>query len=111
MRVRMVSVPRCPSETIATSRALNRSQNLHAAIAFDTGYAAGNSNWACTQHDNALAGLIAINQRAFSGAISAGQKDGGAEGYEPLDPLPPGWGSNTRQYSRASWRPALAPAC
>ena len=86
MRVRMVSVPRCPSETIATSRALNRSQNLHAAIAFDTSYAPGNSNWACTQHDNALAGLIAINQRAFSGAISAGQKDSGAEGYRAPGP-------------------------
>ena len=111
MRVRMVSVPRCPSETIATSRALNRSQNLHAAIAFDTSYAAGNSNWACTQHDNALAGLIAINQRAFSGAISAGRRIAGQKDMSPWTPLPPGWGSNTRQYSRASWRPALAPAC
>jgi hypothetical protein len=56
-------------------RALNRSGDLRAAIAFDTSYAPGNSNWAFTQYDNALVGLIAINQRAFTGAISAGQQD------------------------------------
>jgi len=54
-------------------RALNRSGNLSGAIAFDTSYAHGNSNWAFTRYDNALSALIAINQRAFSGAISAGQ--------------------------------------
>jgi hypothetical protein len=56
-------------------RALNRGGDLRAAIAFDTSYAHGNSNWAFTQYDNALVGLIAINQRAFDGAISAGQQD------------------------------------
>jgi hypothetical protein len=56
-------------------RALNRGGNLRAAIAFDTSYAPGNSNWAFTQYDNALVALIAINQRAFTGAISAGQQD------------------------------------
>ena len=55
-------------------RALNRSGDLRAAIAFDTSYAPGNSNWAFTRYDNALVGLIAINQRAFTGAISAGQQ-------------------------------------
>jgi hypothetical protein len=30
---------------------------------------------AFTQYDNALVALIAINQRAFTGAISAGQQD------------------------------------
>ncbi|MGO9193962.1 MAG: hypothetical protein ACLP8X_36665 [Streptosporangiaceae bacterium] len=65
-------------------RALNRSGDLRAAIAFDTSYAPGNSNWAFTQYDNALAGLIAINQRAFTGAISAGQQDmNGWTGYIP----------------------------
>jgi hypothetical protein len=54
-------------------RALNRSGNLSGAIAFDTSYAHGNSNWAFTQYDNALVALIAINQRAFNGAIAAGQ--------------------------------------
>jgi hypothetical protein len=54
-------------------RALNRSGNLSGAIAFDTSYAHGNSNWAFTRYDNALAALIAINQRAFNGAIAAGQ--------------------------------------
>ena len=65
-------------------RALNRSGDLRAAIAFDTSYAPGNSNWAFTQYDNALVGLIAINQRAFTGAISAGQQDmNGWTGYIP----------------------------
>ncbi len=56
-------------------RALNRDGDLGGAIAFDTSYAPGNSNWAFTQYDNALVALIAINQRAFTGAISAGQQD------------------------------------
>ena len=65
-------------------RALNRSGDLRAAIAFDTSYAPGNSNWAFTQYDNALAGIIAINQRAFTGAINAGQQDmNGWTGYLP----------------------------
>ncbi len=65
-------------------RALNRSGDLRAAIAFDTSYAQGNSNWAFTQYDNALVALIAINQRAFDGAISAGQQDmNGWTGYIP----------------------------
>ena len=54
------------------------------AIAFDTSYAPGNSNWAFTQYDNALVALIAINQRAFTGAISAGQQD--ATGWTWLIP-------------------------
>jgi len=56
-------------------RTLNRVGDLPGAIAFDTSYAPGNSNWAFTQYDNALVALIAINQRAFTGAISAGQQD------------------------------------
>jgi hypothetical protein len=65
-------------------RALNRGGDLRAAIAFDTSYAPGNSNWAFTKYDNALAGLIAINQRAFTGAIGAGQQDmNGWTGYLP----------------------------
>jgi len=56
-------------------RSLNRAGNLRGAIAFDTSYAPGNSNWAFTQYDNALVALIAINQRAFTGAISAGRQD------------------------------------
>jgi hypothetical protein len=55
-------------------RALNRSGHLRSAIAFDTSYAHGNSNWAFTQYDNALVALIAINQRAFNEAIGAGQR-------------------------------------
>ena len=42
-------------------RALNRAGHLRAAIAFDTSYAHGNSNWAFTQYDNALLAVIAIN--------------------------------------------------
>jgi hypothetical protein len=56
-------------------RTLNRGGDLPGAIAFDTSYAPGNSNWAFTQYDNALVALIAINQRTFTGAISAGQQD------------------------------------
>jgi hypothetical protein len=56
-------------------RALNRSGDLQAAIAFDTSYAHGNSNWAFSQYDSALVALIAINQHAFNGAISAGQRE------------------------------------
>jgi hypothetical protein len=56
-------------------RALNRGGDLGGAIAFDTSYAQGNSNWAFAQYDNALTALIAINQRAFDGAVSAGQHD------------------------------------
>jgi hypothetical protein len=55
-------------------RVLNGSGNLSGAIAFDTSYAHGNSNWAFTQYDSALVALIGINQRAFNGAISAGQQ-------------------------------------
>jgi len=55
-------------------RVLNRSGNLSGAIGFDTSYAHGNSNWAFTQYDNALVALIAVNQRAFNGAITAGQR-------------------------------------
>jgi hypothetical protein len=56
-------------------RALNRDGNLRGAIAFDTSYARGNSNWAFTQYDDALTALIAINQHAFDQAISSGQRD------------------------------------
>jgi uncharacterized membrane protein len=65
-------------------RALNHSGDLRGAIAFDTSYARGNSNWAFTQYDHALATLIAINQRAFNGAISAGQR--GINGWTGLIP-------------------------
>lgn len=65
-------------------RALNHSGNLRGAIEFDTSYAHGNSNWAFTQYDNALAALIAINQRAFNGAISTGQQ--GVNGWTGLIP-------------------------
>jgi hypothetical protein len=65
-------------------RVLNRSGNLSGAIAFDTSYAHGNSNWAFTRYDNALSALIAINQRGFNRAISAGQ--GGLSGW--TGPIP-----------------------
>jgi hypothetical protein len=55
-------------------RALNARGDLSTAIAFDTSFAPGNSNWAFTQYDNALVAVIAINQRAFSEAIQAGQQ-------------------------------------
>jgi hypothetical protein len=65
-------------------RALNHSGNLGAAIAFDTSYARGNSNWAFEQYDNALVSVIAINQHAFNTAIEAGWR--GVRGWTGLIP-------------------------
>ena len=56
-------------------RALNQAGQPRQAIAFDTSYASGNSNWAFTRYDRALVTLVAINQRAFSAAIGAAQHD------------------------------------
>jgi hypothetical protein len=65
-------------------RALNKAGHLGAAIAFDTSYAHGNSNWAFTQYDNALSAVIAINQHAFNAAINAGRQ--GVNGWTGLIP-------------------------
>jgi hypothetical protein len=65
-------------------RALNRAGNLRGAIAFDTSYAPGNSNWAFTQYDKALVSVITINQNAFNDAIAAGQQ--GVRGWTGLIP-------------------------
>jgi hypothetical protein len=65
-------------------RALNARGNLRGAIAFDTSYATGNSNWAFTQYDNALVSVITINQNAFNAAIAAGQQ--GLRGWTGLIP-------------------------
>jgi hypothetical protein len=66
-------------------RALNATGNLRGAIAFDTNYATGNSNWAFSQYDNALVSVIGINQRAFSQAIQAGQQ--GLSGWTGVIPI------------------------
>jgi hypothetical protein len=47
-----------------------------AAVAFDTGTARGQSDWAFNQYDAALSSVIAINSSAFASAVAAGQ--GGA---------------------------------
>jgi hypothetical protein len=60
------------------------SGNLRGAIAFDTSYATGNSNWAFTQYDKALVSVITINQNAFNAAIAAGQQ--GVRGWAGLIP-------------------------
>jgi hypothetical protein len=65
-------------------RALNVQGNLKGAIAFDTGIAPGNSNWAFYRYDNALVALIGINQRAFGQAISASEH--GTAGWTGLIP-------------------------
>ncbi len=65
-------------------RALNAQGNLRAAIAFDTSYAPGNSNWAFERYDSALVSVIDINQDAFNQAISAGQQ--GVRGWTWLIP-------------------------
>jgi hypothetical protein len=65
-------------------RALNDSGDLSGAIAFDTSYARGNSNWAFTRYETALSDVIAINQRAFNQAIS--QSHGESNGLTSLIP-------------------------
>jgi hypothetical protein len=65
-------------------RALNAEGNLRAAIAFDTSYAPGNSNWAFERYDSALVSVININQHAFNQAIAAGQQ--GVRGWTWLIP-------------------------
>lgn len=66
-------------------RALNAEGNVRGAIAFDTSYAPGQSNWAFSQYDNALVSVININQRAFSQAIQAGQQ--GLSGWTGVIPI------------------------
>jgi len=47
-------------------RPLNQAGDLRQAIAFDTSYASGNSNWAFTRYDRALVTLIAIRMSVGS---------------------------------------------
>ena len=53
-------------------RKLNNSGQLVAAIAFDTSYNPGESNWAFGQYDDAQAKVIGINVNAFNQAIKDG---------------------------------------
>jgi len=55
-----------------------------AAASYDTSAQPGQSDWAFTQYDKALTGVIALNRRAFTTAIAAGQ--GGASGWTGLIP-------------------------
>jgi hypothetical protein len=55
-----------------TLRAMAK-ENLAAAVAYDTGTAPGQSDWAFNAYDAALSSVIAINQRAFTSALAAGQ--------------------------------------
>jgi hypothetical protein len=62
-----------------TMRAL-AATNVTAAVGYDTGTAAGQSDWAFNQYDAALSSVIAINGRAFTAAV--GQGEAGAAGWE-----------------------------
>jgi hypothetical protein len=53
-------------------RKLNNTGHLVAAIAFDTSYNPGQSNWAFGQYDDAQVKVININLNAFSQAIGGG---------------------------------------
>jgi undecaprenyl pyrophosphate phosphatase UppP len=53
-------------------RKLNNTGHLVAAIAFDTSYNKGESNWAFGQYDNAQVEVITINVNAFNQAIKDG---------------------------------------
>jgi hypothetical protein len=65
-------------------RALKAEGDLRGAIAFDTSYAPGNSNWAFERYDSALVSVINLNQDAFNQAIAAGQQ--GVRGWTWLIP-------------------------
>jgi Tfp pilus assembly protein PilP len=52
--------------------------DLAAAVGYDVGTAAGQSDWAFNQYDEALSSVIAINSAAFTDAIQAGQGDAAA---------------------------------
>lgn len=54
--------------------------SLPAAVAYDTGTAPGQSDWAFNQYDAALSSLIAINSRAFTTAVTEGE-NGTATSY------------------------------
>ncbi|MFC0435400.1 hypothetical protein [Kutzneria buriramensis] len=60
-------------------RALDTAGDLHGAIAFDVGTAAGQSNADFARYDAALKSVIDINQRAFDAAIGDG--DGRLTGW------------------------------
>jgi hypothetical protein len=56
-----------------TIRADAQRGDLQAAVAFDVGTQAGQSNYAFYQYDSALQDIIGINTKAFDAAISNGQ--------------------------------------
>ena len=58
-------------------RTLVGNGQLAAAITFCTSYQPGQSNYAFTQYDQALASLIAINQNAFTTNINSANRDVG----------------------------------
>jgi len=60
------------------------STSPRAAAQYDTSQATGQSDWAFYQYGNALSAVIAINQRAFTAAVQAGQ--GAASGWNGLIP-------------------------
>ena len=59
-----------------TLRAMAKT-DLTAAVAYDTGTAAGQSDGAFNAYDGALSSVITINSTAFTAASAAGEKDGG----------------------------------
>ena len=62
-----------------TMRAL-AARNLAAAVAYDTGTAPGQSDWAFNQYDAALSSVIALNSAAFTAAVHDGGD--GVAGWE-----------------------------
>jgi hypothetical protein len=53
--------------------------NMAAAVAYDTGTAPGQSDWAFNRYSAALSSLITINENAFTAAVTAGKDDGGPQ--------------------------------
>ncbi len=59
-------------------------RDFAAAVAFDTGTAPGQSDWAFNRYATALSSVIAINAGAFTAAVAAGQ--GGTVGWNAAFP-------------------------
>jgi len=58
-------------------------KNLAAAVAYDTGTAPGQSDWAFNRYSAALSSVVAINQDAFTSAVAAGQGNPLLDGVFP----------------------------
>ncbi|MFD1541844.1 hypothetical protein [Nonomuraea guangzhouensis] len=64
-------------------RALRRSGDLRATVAFNTSYVPGNSNYHFDRYDKALERFIALNHSHFEGSIRDGEAALGGWSFIP----------------------------